>query len=181
MREKDSMIESTRREMLSSQQTLTLPSRQQTERSELEIRNHGLGSADNDTMSEIKDLKKEIARLTESLSGFATFTQSHMQSQRSLDSKNQLTEVRNLAGVGATLESRESTNAFEKMDLDELHSIQEDLKRKMQTTNQLIESRSRSNSVRSLGASSAKNDQDGKSGFISAQKLHQKHIKTKKD
>ena len=33
------------------------------------------------------------------------------------------------------MESRESTTAFEKMDLDELHSVQEELKRKMQTTN----------------------------------------------
>lgn len=86
-------------------------------------------------MNEIRDLKKEIARLTESLTGFATFTQSHMQSQRSLDSKNQFTEVRNIAGAGATMESRESTHTFEKMDLDELHSVQEELKRKMHTTN----------------------------------------------
>ncbi len=67
----------------------------------------------------------------------------------SLESKNAFTEVRNMAGVGAILDSRESTEQFEKMDLDELHSVQEELKKRMQTTNQLIESRSRSNSVRS--------------------------------
>ncbi len=83
-------------------------------------------------MHEIKDLKKEIARLTESLTGFATFTQStlsqhgtnnHLQSHMSLDSKNAFTEVRNMAGVGTILDSRESTEQFEKMDLDELHSV----------------------------------------------------------
>ena len=83
-------------------------------------------------MEEIKDLKNEIARLTESLSGFAAFTQSMsgnnntntMQSQRSLESKNTYTEVirGGLGGLGH-LDSRESTTEFEKMDLDELHSV----------------------------------------------------------
>ena len=70
-------------------------------------------------MEEIKDLKNEIARLTESLSGFAAFTQSMsgnnnntntMQSQRSLESKNTYTEVirGTLGGLGH-LDSREST------------------------------------------------------------------------
>jgi len=40
-----------------------------------------------------------------------------------------------MAGVGTILDSRESTEQFEKMDLDELHSVQEELKRRMQTTN----------------------------------------------
>ena len=34
-----------------------------------------------------------------------------------------------LAGLGAHMESRESTTTFEKMDLDELHSVQEELKK----------------------------------------------------
>ena len=84
-------------------------------------------------LHEIKDLKTEIARLTESLSGFASFTQSvhsnnnfatNMADPRhqmySVESKVALTEVK-----GANrLDSRESTcEVFEKMDLDELHSV----------------------------------------------------------
>ena len=99
-----------------------------------------------------------------------------MQSQRSIDTKTNFTEVRAglLAGLGS-LESRESTVEFEKMDLDELHSVQEELKRKMQTTNQLIESRSRSNSVRSNSSSTEPK------GLISAAKLQEKHFKSLKD
>ena len=63
-----------------------------------------------------------------------------------------------LALGGGHMESRESTTEFEKMDLEDLHSIQEDLKRKMQTTNQLIESRSRSNSYRSSTSTHAANN-----------------------
>ena len=43
-------------------------------------------------------------------------------------------------------------NTLEKMDLDELHSLQGDLKKKIQTTNQLIESKSRASSFRSSSA-----------------------------
>ncbi len=85
----------------------------------------------------------------------------------SLDSKNAFTEVRNMAGVGTILDSRESTEQFEKMDLDELHSVQEELKKRMQTTNQLIESRSRSNSVRSnISGSDTKTGGAGASGGL---------------
>ena len=71
------------------------------------------------------------------------------------------------------MDSRESTTNFEKMDLDDLYSVQEELKKKMQTTSQLIESRSRSNSVRS--ASTGKNNPaSADKGFLSAQKLHEK-------
>ena len=78
--------------------------------------------------------------------------------------------------LGANLESRESTNEFERMDLDELQSMQEDLKRKIQTTNQLIESKSRSNSYRS----STSNAQENKN-FISGAKLQEKHFLNQKN
>ena len=59
------------------------------------------------------------------------------------------------------------------MDLDDLYSVQEELKKKIQATNQLIESRSRSNSVRS--ASNGKNhNASADKGFLSAQKLNEK-------
>lgn len=47
-----------------------------------------------------------------------------------MEPKTAFTEMK----AGA-MESHESTQAFEKMDLGELHSVQEALKRKMQTTN----------------------------------------------
>ena len=55
------------------------------------------------------------------------------QSQRSLESKNNtfMEAMKVRTALGGHLDSRESTNEFERMDLDELHSIQEDLKRKM--------------------------------------------------
>ena len=103
-------------------------------RQTLVLQNHAFGKketpgGESDAMSEIKDLKKEIARLTESLSGFASFTQQSMQSGRSMEPKNTFTDAR--SNVTGALESHESTQAFEKMDLDELHSVQEELKRKI--------------------------------------------------
>lgn len=92
-----------------------------------------------------------------------------MQSQRSLESKNAFTEVHR------AFDSRESTTNFEKMDLDDLYSVQEELKKKIKTTNQLIESRSRSNSVRST-STGKHHASDG--GFVSAQRLNDKfHFK----
>ena len=86
--------------------------------------------------------------------------------------------------LGANLESRESTNEFERMDLDELQSMQEDLKRKIQTTNQLIESKSRSNSYRSSTSDPANNlvhiAQENKN-FISGTKLQEKHFLNQKN
>jgi len=59
------------------------------------------------------------------------------------------------------------------MDLDDLYSVQEELKKKMQTTNQLIESRSRSNSLRSTSTGKCHNrSADG--GFVSGHKLQEK-------
>ena len=48
-------------------------------------------------------------------------------------------------------------NSLSKMDLDELHSVQNNLKKKIKATNHLIESKSRQSSFRSSSHQKDKN------------------------
>ena len=122
IREKDELIESQKLHL--SRQTFTEKD-PNSEKSSRRQPDEGVNA-----MREISDLKHEIARLTESLSGFASFTQSSQQQIHS-QSRTSFAEVR-------ALESKESTTDFEKLDLDDLYSVQEELKKKMQETNQMI-------------------------------------------
>ena len=89
------------------------------------------------------------------------------ESTTSLTSK--LTNVDYLRNLDTRSQDKVSDyHQFEKMDLDELHSVQEELKKKIQTTNQLISSR------RSCSARSREGSSDQGSSLKSAQKLNDK-------
>ena len=76
IREKDALLESQRSQLLSSRHTFNMQARDFTGE---QASTGSKAGGEVNAMQEIQDLKHEIARLTESLSGFANFSQSMSQ------------------------------------------------------------------------------------------------------